>query len=92
MSNDTTTNDEQWGVGDPPVETKVRLTKEKAEADRTYDLKCIMCKSKVVFIEHDKAVDKGHIYSEAGRWEFVNSKLCEWCFDDLTLPEDEPGD
>lgn len=49
---------------------------------------CISCSKIPNYLEMDRALEPGHIYSQAGIREFEISQLCEYCFDEATLPED----
>jgi hypothetical protein len=60
-----------------------------AESEDNYQLRCIFCKKKVTGPRYREAVGEGHIYSDAGRREFSITGICEWCFDKVTLPDDE---
>ena len=63
--------------------------KALADADPNYTNRCIACKEKVVFQEGEKALTEGHVYSDAGKQEYANTRICEWCFDEATVWRDE---
>lgn len=59
-----------------------------AEADEDYQKRCIFGE-KVFYVAADKAFIPGHIYSIKGMDEYLISYLCEYHFDEITLPEDD---
>lgn len=69
---------------------------ELAEIDKDYNphlARCSHCKQMVIACPHDKALIPGHIYSTAGERELEISRLCEYCFDEITKePDEEPDD
>lgn len=59
------------------------------DSDDKYRQVCIHGE-KVFYVPHDKALMPGHIYSPAGVAECLNSKMCEFHFDEATtVPEDD---
>lgn len=71
---------------------QVNELKRRADSDGSYNLRCRHCGEKVVFLEGREALAKGHIYSQAGRREYSITTMCEWCFDEVTLPYEEEED
>lgn len=56
-------------------------------AEEMPDSYCALCRAHVIFIEYDRALVPGHIYSDAGAREFRNNTgWCEFCFDNATQP------
>lgn len=70
------------------IADKVTQLKAEAEADELYTNKCLHCGCKVIYAEHDHALEQGHIYSADGRAEYRISRMCEYCFDSL-FPDGE---
>ncbi len=46
----------------------------------------------IFYVEGQAGELPGHIYSEAGMREFRISRMCEWCFDDMCIEEDDDFD
>lgn len=49
---------------------------------------CVGCGKRMFYERGTKALRPGHVYSAAGVDEGSITGLCEWCFDNITLPED----
>lgn len=84
-----------------PEQLRLRTAQEKLALDVAYKIQerlpshsptCVECKAKAFFLMYlpQRALIKGHIYSEAGRAEFCMSGMCEYCFDDFTLSLEDP--
>lgn len=71
------------------VEEEVAFMRNKANETETYTLRCFMCKCKPFYVENDKALVPGHVYSQSGMDEFGISGLCEYCFDKAFSEDDE---
>lgn len=65
--------------------------KEIAESDGYY-LKCSKCRELVIYLPLDHPVGMGHIYSDDGVREYDITRLCEYCFDEITKEPDEDQD
>lgn len=65
-------------------------TVQELASGSNYGLRCCYCDEFVVYLPHDKALKKGHIYSDPGKAEYGITRMCEYCFDKVTAePEDE---
>lgn len=71
------------------VPEDVQKMKERAEADETYQNRCVNGE-KVFYVPTERAYAPGHIYSETGMDEYKISKCCEYHFDKW-FSEDEEG-
>lgn len=84
---------EEFYHPDTSDERRTELLKEvQAEAEAepsTADAKCIEGET-VFYVEHDKALIPGHIYSRDGITEYRVSRTCEFHFDLwMKDPEDD---
>ena len=53
---------------------------------------CVSCEKQMFFSE-DQPTQEGQVYSDVGLKETRITELCEHCFDNITMPdEDEDGD
>src|SRR5688572_33459822 len=62
--------------------------KENTEANEDYQTRCIEGE-KVFYSRDNKGRLPGHIYSALGIDEYKISQMCEYHFDEATLPPDE---
>lgn len=65
-----------------------RLMKDNADEDDNYQVRCVLGE-KVYFSKDTKGRFPRHIYSSEGVAEFKISGMCEYHFDEATLPEDD---
>ena len=81
----------KWNPQDTPEAIRIanaQQMKENAEANDDYQNRCIMGE-KVFFSKDTKGRFPGHIYSDLGISEFGISQMCEYHFDEATLPPDD---
>ncbi len=76
----------------PYINYVIADVRMKAAQDSMYQVRCKRCAQKVFFVEHTEAKVEGHIYSDLGVAEFGISRLCEYCFDLITMEPDEDED
>ena len=60
---------------------------EQGMADGTYLSKCIYGEA-VYYVENDKGLKPGHIYSKDGMAEYKISRCCEFHFDEMFKEDD----
>lgn len=53
---------------------------------------CVHCKKHIVACPYEYALIEGHTYSADGEREYYITKLCEWCFDNITAEPEEASD
>lgn len=65
-----------------------RAKQMAAEAEQYGSGKCIMGEA-VYWIEYDRPLYPGHIYTPSGRKEFGISRMCEYHFDKTCLTKEQ---
>lgn len=81
----------KWESKDTTTEERIKILTDMQDManQEGYDSTCIRCKELVILLPHNEAVGEGHIYSEAGINEYQITRLCEYCFDDITVEDEE---
>lgn len=70
----------------PELDTVEKRAESLSKKANEHDGKgCVFCNQKMFWLEHDKGLREGHIYSDAGISEARISGVCEFCFDITTL-------
>lgn len=79
----------EWEKQETTDERRAEIATEVQNMAEGQSMACMRCKKMCVYLPHDHALIQGHVYSHDGLAEYQITKLCEFCFDEVTKEPDE---